>query len=109
MLYTESAERYVRLYADPRYVKVRMDSKRGPAEPFMVYPSKNSGIKSKYPFHLSYSQLNKLESGRGEVYGRTEWGPFCLLRINHYRVVQIKDIPFSDDDQEKIKKEVLEE
>lgn len=103
----ESAERYVRLYADERRVKVSFDSRLGPSEPFVIFGSKKYGIQNTAGYHLSYSQLNKLEGGRGEVIGRTEYGPFCELFVIHYRVVSVRILP--DDDQEKIKKEVLED
>ena len=107
MLCAEAARRYVKLYADERFVGVDVNSRLGSAEPFTVIWAKKYRKETVAPYHLSYSQLNKLESGCGEVYGRTEYGPFLKMKLLYYRVIRIEVVP--DCESEKIKKEILEE
>ena len=98
----ESAKKYLEVYGDPSRVGVDVKSKLGACEPFCFYASKKSSIKNKdVPYHVSYSQLNRLEGGKGEIYGRTEYGPFCLLRIYGFKIIYLRVLPESE--QKKIK------
>ena len=99
----ESARKYVKAFADPERVGVNVRSKRGPSEPFMLYPSKKSLMRYKdIAFHISYAMLNRLEDGDGDIYGRTDWGPFCLLRVYKYKIIQVRVLPSAD--QKKIER-----
>lgn len=44
-----------------------------------------------YPYYVTREQIDKLaeKGGTGVCYGRSEWGPFCLLYCFLYRVKSI--------------------
>ena len=61
------------------------------------------------PFYITFSELRKLEdrNGKGSVYGRTEWGPYCKLMCEFYRVKFV--IKLSDEEQATVQKSIYEE
>ena len=104
-----SAERYVRLYADPLKVGVNVRSKYGPSEPFYILArnSCSSSVPRNVPFFVSYSQLNVLRRGKGRIYGRMERDSrFYILDVYCYEIFQLKTVFY---DQEDIRKLVYEE
>ena len=104
-----SAERYVRLYADPLKVGVNVRSKYGPGEPFYILArnSCSSSVPKNVPFFISYSQLNVLRRGNGRIYGRMERDSrFYILDVYCYEIFQLKTVFY---DQEDIRKLVYEE
>ena len=104
----ESAERYVRMYADPKRVGVNVRSKLGPGEPYFIYPAKNSNFAFKeVPRFISRSQLDRLEDGCGRVYGRSENGIFCEIVVFNYLILAVTLIP--EHGQEEVRKIVYEE
>ncbi len=105
----ESAERYVQLYADSRKVGVNVRNRLGTLERFAIYPTKKYFPMSwRFPFYLTLGELQKIDSdGKGKVYGRTEDGPFCELRVEHFRIYQIRVLP--RDRQDEIKRILYEE
>ena len=105
----ESSKRYVELYADPQKVTVNVWNRRGSLERFMIYPTKKFfPMSCHFPFYLTLGELQKIDSdGKGEVYGRTEDGPFCELRVEHFRVRQVRVLP--RDRQDEIKRILYEE
>lgn len=40
-----------------------------------------------YGFHVTDLQYAKLNGGKGRIYGRTEWGPFCELDVYEYNII----------------------
>lgn len=104
-----SAERYVRLYADPLKVGVNVRSKYGPGECFYLMAARNSRFVLKNtPYFITRSQLDSLRDGCGRVYGRMEKDyRFFLLYVCFYKITFLSfDRDFT---QEEIKKIVYEE
>ena len=61
------------------------------------------------PFYVTLAEVMKLEArgGKGFVYGRTEWGPYCKLVCEYYRIRYV--IRLSDDEQRAVQKSIYEE
>ena len=104
----DSSKRYIELYADPRKVSVNVWNRLGPTERFMIYPTKKFfPMSCHFPFYITLGELQKIDSGKGTVYGRTESGPFCELRVEHFLIYQIRIIP--RERQDEIKQILYEE
>ena len=104
----ESSKRYIELYADPRKVKVNVWNPLGSLERFMIFPTKKFfPMSCAFPFYITLGELQKIDSGKGTVYGRTESGPFCELRVEHFRIYQIRILP--RERQDEIKQKLYEE
>ena len=106
----ESAERYCRLYADSKRVGVNVRSVYGSCEPFFIFSSLHcsKSVPRNVPFFITRSQLDKLELGCGEIYGRMERDSrFYLLRVVFFRITDLKAVSYFD--QEDIRKLVYEE
>ena len=83
----------------PKQVLYNSNTRLGKAQPYVLTKSCPNGRFKLLYFHVDPMEIVKLNGGCGDIYGRQEWGPWCLLRVFRYRVVSFKIIH----DKEKIK------
>ena len=67
-----------------------------------------SALTRDIPFYVTLAEVMKLErGGKGFVYGRTEWGPYCKLVCEFYRIRCVTKL--SIEEQENVRKSIYEE
>ena len=82
-----------------RYIYIDA-SVRGPREPFYLKFSEKSRRKHKYPVYLSYANVARLIERRGLVFGRTQWGPWCLIFHRNFEVYSLYRVEGSNFERE---------
>lgn len=103
--------KYLKVYDIPEHVDVDERFPRSTIECYTLQRVKKyaSLVTSDVLFYVCFTELRKLENknGSGACYGRTEWGPFCLLHCYDYRIMNVRVL--SDKEQEAIRKSIYEE
>lgn len=71
----------------PIQILYNPNTRLGSKEPYVLTMS--SKWRGRFPlyWHISDTELYRLEAGRGKLLGRQEWGPWHILVVYNYRVV----------------------
>lgn len=82
-------ESYVLLSLEHKLRQKWMYTPLGPYKHFMPYIVYGKEDKQRlFPFYVSTEAFKSLgEYGNGKCYGRTEWGPWCKLRVRYFMIV----------------------
>ena len=65
------------------------NTRLGRLEPIVIYFRRQD---PPIPFHITEVDYAKLIDGEGRCYGRTPYGPWCLLKIFRYEVIAYRAI-----------------
>ena len=102
---------YLKVNGFPDYVRVDERFPFGACECYMLPRVKSncSKMTRDIPFYVTLSALKKLEDtdGKGTIYGRTEWGPYCKLICIFYRVNCV--IRLTDEQEAAVRRSIYEE
>lgn len=105
-----SNRNYLKVNGFPDYVRVDERFPLGVRECYMLPRVKSncSEMVRNIPFYVTLSALEKLENGgKGVIYGRTEWGPYCKLVCIFYRVNCV--IRLTDEQEAAVRQSIYEE
>ena len=106
-----SNRNYLKVNGFPDYVRVDERFPLGTLECYMLPRVKSncSEMTCNIPFYVTLSALKKLEDtgGKGAIYGRTEWGPYCKLICIFYRVNSV--IWLTDEQEAAVRQSIYEE
>lgn len=103
--------KFLEVYRIPEHVGVDETFPLGSIECYTLQRVKNgcSPMTVNILFYVTLQEIIKLndKDGHGTICGRTQWGPYCKLTCDFYRVQYVCRL--SDDEAEDYRKSIYEE
>ena len=70
-----------------RSIRVGTHRNLDPAECFIIF-SWSDHFCCRIPYYFCLLELHRIEGEYSQIYGRTPWGPWCLVTLKNFHVVK---------------------